>query len=425
METDIIDSLVEFYNTHSTAVSVIGAAVSAACASGIFSFLRRPKKISQGGSYFNSGEFLSPPMTRPAYSDRMAYVLAEMSALAYFEFEGSDGPLQKTVEDFLKLGHTGEDNDLGKSEVRDLLKSFAEELLVKSIDSRDFLAQILEKSNFGLIDTINISDTQAFICKREAKNEEPYIVVAFRGTEMEIGDWLTDAQAKPVIDPETDIRVHGGFHKALNNTNNEHGKSVLQAIAKILDSTKVKKGKQTLPVFFTGHSLGGALALLTTRELADNINGACYTYGAPRVANYEYFENMKTPVFRIVNSSDIVPRVPPGAIMGVLLKVIQGISWACTLLPGVEKLLKKIEHTLDMLNGYRHYGDQRYLTDVQSGRFHTVKLLNNPPLIDRIAWMGQHIRASFLSPVKSHGMAIYRSKLVHIASVRNRKTQSE
>ena len=30
---------------------------------------------------------LSPPMERPAYSDRMAYVLAEMSALAYYRFE--------------------------------------------------------------------------------------------------------------------------------------------------------------------------------------------------------------------------------------------------------------------------------------------------------------------------------------------------
>lgn len=421
METNILDSLVEFYNNNSTAFSVLGAVASAIFASGIFSFLRRPKKVSQGGSFFNNGELLSPPMTRPAYSDRMAYVLAEMSALAYFQFEGSDGPLQKAVDDFLKLDHLGDETDHCRTEIRDLLKTFAEDLLVKSIDSREFLEEILKRADFSLIDTINIGDTQAFICKREAQNEDPYIVVAFRGTEMEIGDWLTDAQAKPVIDEETGTRIHSGFYKALNNKDNEAGKSVLEVIGKILDSSKVKKGKQKLPVFFTGHSLGGALALLTTRELADNINGACYTYGAPRVANYEYFENMKTPVFRIVNSSDIVPRVPPGAIMGVLLKVIQGISWACALVPGAGKLLKKIEHTLDMLNGYRHYGDQRYLTDVESGRFHTVKLLSNPPLIDRIAWMGQHIRASFLAPVKSHGMAIYRSKLVHIAKVRNRR----
>ena len=75
---------------------------------------------------------------------------------------------------------------------------------------------------------------------------------------------------------------------------------------------------------------------------------------------------------------------------------------------------------LDKLNGYRHYGDQRYLTDVAQGRFDTVRLLTNPPVIDRVMWMGRHISNSFFVPIKSHSMSIYRKKLASIANDRNR-----
>ncbi|MCP4766833.1 MAG: hypothetical protein GY875_11245 [Gammaproteobacteria bacterium] len=75
-----------------------------------------------------------------------------------------------------------------------------------------------------------------------------------------------------------------------------------------------------------------------------------------------------------------------------------------------------------MLNGYRHHGDQRFLTDIKAGHFDTVRLLSNPPMIDRIMWMWQHIRLSLFAPVQSHGMAIYRDKLEYLANNRNRKS---
>ena len=42
----------------------------------------------------------------------------------------------------------------------------------------------------------------------------------------------------------------------------------------------------------------------------------------------------------------------------------------------------------DKLNGYRHFGDLRYLTDVTEGRSHDVRLLSSSPAIDRMLWMG-------------------------------------
>ena len=169
------------------------------------------------------------------------------------------------------------------------------------------------------------------------------------------------------------------------------------------------------------HSLGGALALLATKLVAPDVDGACYTFGAPRVANYEYFSEVKTPVYRVVNSSDIVPRVPPGAGLEMGLMVIRGLAWAVGFAPPVVSLLNKLEERLDKLNGYRHFGDLRYLSDVGEGRFEQVRLLTNPPAIDRVMWMWRRIAKSALMPIRSHDMVIYRNKLEQIAGRRNGK----
>ena len=49
-----------------------------------------------------------------------------------------------------------------------------------------------------------------------------------------------------------------------------------------------------------------------------------------------------------------------------------------------------------------------------------MRLLTNPPAIDRVMWAGRHLSNSFLVPVKSHSMSIYRKKLASIANDRNR-----
>ena len=54
-----------------------------------------------------------------------------------------------------------------------------------------------ESSGFSLVDVINIRETQGFVCKRNVADEPPYLVLAFRGTEKKISDWLTDARCIP------------------------------------------------------------------------------------------------------------------------------------------------------------------------------------------------------------------------------------
>ena len=413
MEPGLLATAKEFISGYWPHVS--GGAVVAAATVGtaIFAYIRRPKSSpTEAGPYFTEAALLSSPLTRPAYSDRMAYVLAEMSDLAYYQFEGPRGFVDDAVENAMSLDLTDDTN------VREFLEKFSTELMSGRRLQLGSMKKILSNSGFSLLDVIDINETQGFACTRIAENEPPYLVLAFRGTEKKISDWLTDARCVPTVEGKS--KVHSGFLEAFAVKEDADGKTVKDAVEGILagDETKDENG-EPLPLFITGHSLGGALALLATKLVAPDVNGACYTFGAPRVGNYECFRFLKTPVYRIVNSSDIVPRVPPGAGMMGLVLLVQGISWLTRFAPPVSAVFDKLEEFLDKLNGYRHVGDLRYLSDVAEGRFDTVRLLSNPPAIDRVVWMWKRVAKSFFVPVKSHGMSIYRKKLLHIANERS------
>ena len=385
-----------------------------AVATAVFAYVRRPKSTARDtGPYFSEAELLTPPLVRPAYSDRMAYVLAEMSDLAYYQFEGQGGFIEDAVQVALERKLT-EDQD-----IREFLDNFSTELMSGRRLSLGAFRKVLGNSGFSLVDVIDIRETQGFVCKRETANEPPYLVLAFRGTEQKISDWLTDLRCVPTVEGKT--KVHTGFLDAFTRNVDAEGRTVEEAVRNILARPEAKdEHGNPLPLFVTGHSLGGALALLATKLIASDVTGACYTFGAPRIGNYEFFRFIKTPVYRVVNSSDVVPRVPPGAVMLLLTHAAKGASWLTGFVPPVSSLFDRLEGLLDKLNGYRHYGDMRYLTDVAEGRFDTVRLLPNPPIVDRVMWMGRHISISLLVPVKSHGMSIYRKKLASIAIDRNR-----
>lgn len=393
--------------------SGLAVPVAGAIATAVFSYVRRPKSsTSEIGPYFGETGLLSPPLARPAYSDRMAYVLAEMADLAYYQFEGQGGLVDDAVEHALSLKLTT------GADVRSFLERFSTELMSGRRLSLDAMKKLLEHSEFLLLDVIDVNETQGFVCKRVVDDQPPYLVLAFRGTEKKISDWLTDARCVPTLEGKS--KVHTGFLAAFVSKTDAVGKTVKEVVEEILARPEAKyPSGELLPLFITGHSLGGALALLATRLVAPNVNGACYTFGAPRVGNYEYFRRIKTPVYRIVNSSDIVPRVPPGAAMMALILLVQAMAWLTKFLPVISAAFERVEAFLDKLSGYRHFGDLRYLSDVAEGKFGTVRLLSNPPAIDRVIWMWRRVAKSFFVPIKSHSMRIYRKKLAHIANDRN------
>ena len=415
MDIDFLTTAWEFvkdYWPYVIGVTGVSSVVVPAMGSAIFAYIRRPKSSTNEVSpYFTDKKLLSPPLARPAYSDRVAYILAEMSDLAYYQFEGQSDFLDDAVDSALAL------NLRDGAGIREFLDKFSTALMSERRSSVKFLKKNLANSGFSLLDVINVAETQGFVCKRTAANEPPYLVLAFRGTEKKASDWLTDARCVPAVDGKT--KVHTGFLEAFTMNTDAAGRTVEDVVKEILDRSDSKDESGNLfPLFITGHSLGGALALLATKRIAPNVNGACYTFGAPRIGNYEYFRFIKTPVYRVVNSSDVVPRVPPGALMLLFRGMARAISWLTGFVPVFSSQFDKVEEFLDKLKGYRHYGDLRYLSDVGEGRFQDVRLLMNPPAVDRVVWMWRHLAESLFLPIKCHSMTIYRKKLAHIANER-------
>ncbi|MEU9405734.1 lipase family protein [Streptomyces sp. NPDC048281] len=148
-----------------------------------------------------------------------------------------------------------------------------------------------------------LQDTQAYTMAG------PHMVVtAFRGTEpVQIKDWLTDASTPPAPGPAGIGYVHYGFAEALA--------SILPTVRAAVQELR-SDGQR---VYFTGHSLGGALAMLAAARIALEepklAADGVYTFGQPRTCDRLLAaacnKGLKDRVFRFVNNNDIVPTLPP------------------------------------------------------------------------------------------------------------------
>ena len=110
-----------------------------------------------------------------------------------------------------------------------------------------------------------------------------------------------------------------------------------------------------LPLYITGHSLGGALAVVATWYQSSQRLAACYTFGAPRVCNEELIDWFKTPIYRVVNGPDPVSFVPPTR------WVVSGVRSALLMGGKVLPPLKSVATWLDEVPSYRHVGHMLYL----------------------------------------------------------------
>lgn len=346
-------------------------------------------------SHFGAPELLSPPVKRAAYSDRTAWLMAEMSRLAYDKFEGGDS-IKSLAKKLSK-------KDLEKDIVK-ILKNYLDTVGLSEEKAKGELRNHLITANFHLVNIYNKQGTQAFLAKLKADDgHEPMLILAFRGTEAEYADIKADLKADLIPDSNGD-RVHRGFFDAFNAVKPEIDKDL--------------KEHRDLPVYITGHSLGGALAILATKYLASDSLGACYTFGGPRVGDSHFSDSIKTPIYRVVNAADGVPRIPPSWAIDVVIFILRSLPF-----PGQDWLVRFLERFL----GYTHYGDMRYLTHTSSApdannlAYAGLRMLSNPALPNRAIWLIRRVIATWGKALAGdHSIEIYCEKLMVYAVRRNR-----
>ena len=329
--------------------------------------------------YFSEAKLLTAPTKRAAFSDRTAYVMAEMSRLAYFRFEGGYN-LSEIVEKVKEL--LPDHKNLAA--VVALVQT--QGIFVKQNDSKAFFSQILKENGFSLVDTFSDTGTgaQAFLCTQA---KQGIAVLAFRGTELSLKDIKADVKARLVsVDSGGKVMAQGHVKRSMRIHSGylEQFDSIRSQIERCLGAPEVSN----LQLYITGHSLGGALAIVATKFLASDISGACYTFGSPPVGTKDFDYDIKTPIYRVVNHVDIVPRLPSptmvlamrilalaiGILLGPFTTVVSQLkenSW-------YDKLCRFI---LDAQK-YRQSGYDSYLV----GDSRNVRLRRSVGPYDRVVW---------------------------------------
>jgi pimeloyl-ACP methyl ester carboxylesterase len=258
---------------------------------------------------------LYPPVARAAYADRTAWMMAGCSALAYVRAEDGATLAQQ-------------------------------------------LSNALNELRLNLIARFNQAGTHGYL----ARNDR-FAVLAFRGTEKDWRNILTDLKIRFYRDRVTGAKIARGFSDAYALVATDVDRAVAQLEPK-------------LPLYITGHSLGGALAAVAAMRIhPEDRVAACYTFGCPRVGDGEFVLQLwKVPVYRLVHAADIVARVP-------------------------------------FAFGYCHAGDFRYIK--RSG-----KLVQSPGAVRRTLGFTFTVVMRFKRIFEDHRIAEYRDNLEKWARMR-------
>jgi triacylglycerol lipase len=183
-------------------------------------------------------------------------------------------------------------------------------------------------------------DTQGFVARQDNN-----VFVTFRGTEpINADDWLSDVNYhQRKLLPSVSGLIHGGFTLAIE-----------EVMQPMIDVVAEFMRRDTPRLFITGHSLGGALAVLAAAVLqfeAHRSVTAVYTYGQPRVGNEEFSTAFNSALgsvtFRHVNDLDIVPHLPPTQLPG--RPVLRAPSSVIDFLRTLENAPREVQEALEVV----------------------------------------------------------------------------
>lgn len=221
-------------------------------------------------------------------------------------------------------------------------------------DNKITIATRLKEANFNHVEFFDAGGTQAFLAVHPGIQAGKFAVLAFRGTEEDSIDILTNIRfAKRLFPSENLVEevqenpnkpskkfyAHGGFltgvlnvwgcalNHEIKETFNPNYKDTPETGKTICPDWKGAPGISEAicalgadtPLYFTGHSLGGALATLaaykTLTYRSEVQITALYTFGSPRAVHLPLAEainkELAGKIHRVVNYTDVVPRVPP------------------------------------------------------------------------------------------------------------------
>jgi triacylglycerol lipase len=176
-------------------------------------------------------------------------------------------------------------------------------LCLLSYDDREIIEKNLFHNGFKTFHYLGSNDLwpKAII----AANDQS-IFVCFRGTKSS-WDWLTNIDLAQVQVPTGNGKVHKGIYRA-----------TLQRYAEISDIVRELQSKLPRPLYLTGHSLGGGMAIVAASMMNSDTMppNAVYTFGSPKIGDAQFAKEyalnptLHQNTFRFVNYCDPVPKIP-------------------------------------------------------------------------------------------------------------------
>jgi hypothetical protein len=191
------------------------------------------------------------------------------------------------------------------------------------------------------------------------------VILCYRGTEpTNLTNWLGDAEVGSpastlsLADGATHVRVHAGFHRNVRATFADVGAALAAAASgRSLADPDQRVAHDLEALYLTGHSLGGAMALLAGLMIAGSPRYAAvasrvravYTFGQPLALDAApgLLPALDATVFRHVLPQDPVPALPPAA-WGRLTHVGQEYRYQPTGWRRAESPVEQLDHTREI-----------------------------------------------------------------------------
>jgi predicted lipase len=142
------------------------------------------------------------------------------------------------------------------------------------------------------------------------------IFVSFRGTTLSFSDFKADLDIRKTqyqFGLGESARLHRGFFDA-----------VLDCFDEVIERVRAMNSEDRVPVYVTGHSLGGAMAAIFFARLEEHDHHpfrhrrrhhyspatSCYTFGMPRYGDMSAKSLLPQP-YHTFNELDAIPTLPP------------------------------------------------------------------------------------------------------------------